>query len=102
MRCVARPWAAIASAITTEPSPTAAMSRLLMAAVGLGSVVMALAMAAHGRATQRMMLLAATAFALFYLSLAFASSFVVGFVLLACVGASIQLFGTTTSSLLQL
>ncbi|HEY8694863.1 MAG TPA: MFS transporter [Chloroflexota bacterium] len=75
---------------------------LLVAAVGLGSLVMALTIASHGRSSQRILLTAAALFGLFYLSLAFAPSFAVGFVLLALVGGSIQVFGTSVNSLMQM
>lgn len=75
---------------------------LLVAAVGLGSLVMALTMAAHGRASQRLLLSSAAAFGLFYLSLAFAPNFPVGLLLLVFVGGSIQIFGTSVNSLFQL
>lgn len=75
---------------------------LLVAAVGLGSLVMALTIASRGKSSQRVVLGAAACFGLFYLSLAFAPSFAVGFVLLTLVGGSIQVFATSVNSLLQL
>jgi MFS family permease len=75
---------------------------LLVAAVGLGSLVMALTIASRGRSSQRILLTAAGVFGLFYLSLAFAPSFAVGFVLLVLVGGSIQVFGTSVNSLMQM
>ena len=75
---------------------------LLVAAVGLGSLVMALTIASRGRSSQRVVVGAGAAFGLFYLSLAFAPSFLVGFVLLTLVGGSIQVFATSVNSLLQL
>jgi MFS family permease len=75
---------------------------LLIAAVGLGSLFMALTIAGRGRSSERILLWAATAFGVFYLSLAFAPSFAAGFVLLAIVGGSIQVFGTSVNSLMQI
>ncbi len=75
---------------------------LLVAAVGLGSLCMALTIASRGQSSQRMMLGAAFAFAVTYLSLAGTPAFGVAFVQLMLVGGSIQVFATSVNSLLQL
>ncbi|HLY65909.1 MAG TPA: MFS transporter [Chloroflexota bacterium] len=75
---------------------------LLVAAVGLGSVIMAVTLATHGKASQRVLLLSAGAFAALYLSLAFSTMFIIAFLQLVLVGGSIQLFATSLNSLLQI
>jgi len=75
---------------------------LLVASVGLGSLIMALTMASHGKASQRMLLAAAGAFALVYFSLSLTPSFEVALVQLAITGGSIQVFATTVNSRMQL
>jgi MFS family permease len=75
---------------------------LLVAAVGLGSLVLALGIAAHGRSSQRVLLGAAAGFSLVYLSLAFTPSFAVAFAQLMVTGATIQVFATSVNSRMQL
>ncbi|MBV9582526.1 MAG: MFS transporter [Chloroflexi bacterium] len=75
---------------------------LLVAAVGLGSLFAALVVARRARASEKTFLTAAACFGLLYLSLAVVSWFAVAFVVLALVGAAIQVFGTSVNSLLQL
>jgi MFS family permease len=75
---------------------------VLVSAVGLGSLAMAVVLASRNKASERVVLLAAASFGLLYLSLAFTPNFAVAVVQLALVGAAIQAFATSVSSLMQI
>jgi len=75
---------------------------LLVAAVGLGSLFASLGLATAGRTSQRLLITSAAAFGLIYMALAFVPWFGAAFVLLACLGGSIQSFGTSVTSIFQL
>jgi MFS family permease len=75
---------------------------LLVSAVGLGSLFAALIFASRARSSQSTFLIAAACFGTLYLFLAFVSWFVLAFIVLALVGAAIQVFGTSVNALLQL
>jgi MFS family permease len=75
---------------------------LLVSAVGVGSLFAALIIARRARASEKTFLIAAACFGGLYLSLAVVSWFALAFVVLALIGAAIQVFGTSVNSLLQL
>lgn len=75
---------------------------LMVAAVGLGSMSVALAIATRARASVGAILRSAAAFAILYMCMAFVPTFEVAIVALVLLGWALQSFGTLTSSLLQL
>lgn len=75
---------------------------LLVTAVGVGSLVAALAVAARGRASQRVFLAGAIGFGASYLAVAFVPWFGVAMALLAVLGFASLTFSSAANSSLQL
>ncbi len=75
---------------------------LMVSAVGLGSLLSALVIATQGKSSIRLVLMAATAFCVFWFAMAFAPTYAVSLIMLMLVGFSLQWFGTLVNSLLQI
>jgi len=75
---------------------------LLMTAIGIGSLVAALTVATRGRPSRRAMVIASTIFGCVYLSIAFAPTFPLVFVLVALQAGFGLTFAMSTNTTLQL